>query len=143
MKTLLLLLSLVSLGTSAHQYEGSWYFINGSYLTQEGATVNANNQTTTAIKQIKGSNFTLINLQNGQYNGYLSGKFIIDKQGYREQIINGTSDAHINKAFKFKGWIEEKTINNKTYFYWHHQGVVNGTLEKEVWRKLEPKVNPI
>ncbi|MEC8326461.1 MAG: hypothetical protein VX100_10245 [Pseudomonadota bacterium] len=135
-KGLCLTLALFVSNAIAHQYEGDWQFIKGEYKTPSGEVLTADNATLVAIKTVKGDKFALNNMQQGEFLGYLAGKFTIDGDSYSEHIEKGTSNEHQGKVFTFKGWLETKQEHGQEVIYWHHKGLVNGTEETEVWRKL-------
>ena len=135
-KGLCLTLALFVSTAIAHQYEGDWQFIKGEYKTPSGEILKADNATLVAIKPVKGDKFALNNMQQGEFLGYLAGKFTLDGDKYSEHIEKGTSNEHQGKVFTFKGWLETKQENGVEVIYWHHKGMVNGTEETEVWRKL-------
>ena len=101
-----------------------------------GEVLKADNATLVAIKTVKGEKFALNNMQQGEFLGYLAGKFTINGDSYSEHIEKGTSNEHQGKVFTFKGWLETKQEHGVEVIYWHHKGLVNGTEETEVWRKL-------
>lgn len=138
MKFLLPLLLLASTQTIAGTYDGAWFFIKGEYTLKSGEIVTADNHTVVAIKTVKGDKFALTNMREGVFNGYLSGEFKTHDDTYSEIITAGTSDEHQGKTFTFKGWLETSDVNGIETVFWHHQGMVNGVLETEVWRKIKP-----
>ena len=138
MKFLLPLLLLASTQTIAGTYDGAWFFIKGEYTLKSGEIVTADNQTVVAIKTVKGDKFALTNMREGVFNGYLSGEFKTHDDTYSEIITAGTSDEHQGKTFTFKGWLETNDVNGVETVLWHHQGMVNGVLETEIWRKIKP-----
>ena len=135
-KGLCLTLTLFVSNAIAHQYEGDWQFIKGEYKTPSGEVLKADNATLVAIKTVKGDKFALNNMQQGEFLGYLAGKFTLDGDSYSEHIEQGTSNEHHGKVFTFKGWLETRQEHGVEVIYWHHKGMVNGTEETEVWRKL-------
>ena len=141
MKLLPVLLCIFLFATSkvfAHQFDGNWMFVKGEYKTTSGDIFHADNKELIAIKTVKGNKFALNNMKNGEFLGYLAGRFSIDGDHYSEHIEKGTSNEHQGKTFTFKGWLETKQENDQTVIYWHHNGIVNNTEETEVWQKIMP-----
>ena len=138
MKFLLPLLLLASTQAIAGTYDGAWFFIKGEYTLKSGEIVTADNHTVVAIKTVKGDKFALTNMREGVFNGYLAGEFKTERDTYSEIITAGSSDEHQGKTFTFKGWLETSKVDGVESIYWHHQGMVNGVLETEVWRKIKP-----
>lgn len=132
-----LVLGLFALQALAHPFEGNWYFVEGDYTKPDGTLLTANNATLVAVKSVKGEIFSLTNTEKGVFLGYLAGEFIVEGDYYTEAIKEGTRQEHHGKNYRFKGWLEERQEQGKTVTYWHHKGEVNGTKEREVWRKLE------
>lgn len=138
MKQLLALILLTSFSVNSATYDGVWYFISGQYTLANGDIVQADNHSVVAIKSVSGNQFALTNMKAGTFSGYLAGDFTTDEQHYSEVIRSGTSDEHLGKTFTFKGWLESKKVDGIEIIFWHHQGMVNGVLEQEVWRKIKP-----
>ena len=136
----ILFMALMSTNLSAHQFEGDWQFIKGEYKTASGEVLYADNSTLVAIKTIKGSKFAFNNMQQGEFLGYLSGTFTVEGGSYKEHIKKHVKQSgpgeHAGKVFTFQGWLEEKQEHGQKVIYWHHKGMVAGTEETEVWRKL-------
>lgn len=137
-----LLLSVALFTSSAllageNQYQGSWLFIKGSYQTSDGQVFNSDNSAVTAIKDVVGNQFTLVNIKQGNYNGYLSGRFVVNGDNYEEHIEQGTSKEHLNQVFKFTGSLKRETYQGKQVLVWYHKGIVNGVIEEEIWHKID------
>lgn len=126
-----------TLFAAENPYQGSWLFVKGSYQTADGQVFHSDNQAVTAIKDVANDKFTLVNIKQGSYNGYLSGRFVVTGAHYEEHIEQGTSEEHLNKVFTFEGSLKHENHNGKKVLAWYHKGIVNGVTEQEVWHKIE------
>lgn len=136
--TSLFVFLILSFGIHAaeHPYNGAWYFIKGEYIKPDGQVINATNDGFVAIKTIADNKWALINMGMGNYHGHLAGDFKVEGDSYIEDVKEGSKE-HVGNQYKFRGWIETKLENGVKVEYWWHEGMVNGTKEKEVWRRMQ------
>lgn len=120
----------------ANPYIGEWYFVSGEYTLESGEVVTSTNADVTAIKSVGEDTFALVQTHNGVYKGYLKGSFSVDGKTYTEVVTESPWDGFEGKRFSFEGRIVFKQENGMQVEYWYHEGMVNGTLEKEYWKRL-------
>lgn len=110
--------------------QGTWQLESAIYLDQNGKTLaEIQNQSTKSRKLIAGRHFSFITWQqDGKFEVAASGTFSADSKGYHEQVDATSLPRLQNKNYHFQCQLSGDN--------WLHQGLEDGVLIKEHWRKL-------
>lgn len=110
--------------------QGTWQLESALYLDQNGKTLaEIKNQSTKSRKLIAGRHFSFITWQqDDKFEVAASGTFSADNSGYHEQVDATSLPRLQNKSYHFQCQLSGDD--------WLHQGLEDGVLIKEHWRKL-------
>jgi hypothetical protein len=110
--------------------QGAWQLESAIYLDMNGKTLaEIQNQSTKSRKLIAGRHFSFITWhQSGKFEVAASGSFSADSSGYHEQVDATSLPRLQNKIYHFQCQLSGDS--------WLHQGLEDGVLIKEHWRKL-------
>ncbi len=115
--------------------QGAWQLESAIYSDQNGKVLaEIQNQSTKSRKLIAGRHFSFITWQqDGKFEVAASGTFSADSSGYHEQVDAPSLPRLQNKSYHFQCQLSGDN--------WLHQGLEDGVLIQEYWRKL-PAIAP-
>lgn len=115
--------------------QGAWQLESAIYSDPNGKVLaEIQNQSTNSRKLIAGRYFSFITWQqSGKFEVAASGTFSADNSGYHEQVDATSLPRLQNKSYHFQCQLSGDN--------WLHQGLEDGVLIQEYWRKL-PAITP-